>query len=504
MTLPRHIFFSWQSDTPNPVGRTMIENCLKRALATLKTGVEVDAAQRDLAVDRDTLDVPGSPPIMEIILPKIDRAAVFLSDLTYVTERSGGGRCPNPNVLIEHGWALKALSWRRVIGVMNTAMGHPDDYELPFDLRHARRPIFYHCPPDADASTRARARDELAKQLASALKAILGDQPVLAATQSAAPVEPHPHDVTLLERVHRQLPVALRRFLHQHSFGTPFVVAELDPLHEMNEDWVGAAYEFHDSVLQASFTDLRRAAKEFGELIGQRIYPMDRNPKFGWPKTDIDVARGVQPDTLEAIRTMNVKATQLSAAIDSFDRVARDRIRVAFSEHNESVRVSKNDDREEGAFVAMQELAFDAHRGALPEIVRRPRLTLRIVPLAAMEGRRLDPRLITKLQLRFPPSPHDRVQTDSDGKQWWSCAVPQPHPGMNPETSWRMRLVRPGCLEYQVTIGHRIDSDQDMLVDGRHLEGVIVGIWSAWPQLLLIWGLADQRSSPFPSTAWRT
>lgn len=32
------------------------------------------------------------------IFGKIDRAAVFLSDLTYVVERAGGGRPPNPNV----------------------------------------------------------------------------------------------------------------------------------------------------------------------------------------------------------------------------------------------------------------------------------------------------------------------------------------------------------------------------------------------------------------------
>lgn len=45
---------------------------------------------------------------------------------------------------------------------------------------------------------------------------------------------------------------------------------------------------------------------------------------------------------------------------------------------------------------------------------------------------------------------------------------------MNPETAWRMRLVRPGHLEYQATIGARIDDDPEILVDGRRLEGLIV------------------------------
>jgi hypothetical protein len=37
-----------------------------------------------------------------------------------------------------------------------------------------------------------------------------------------------------------------------------------------------------------------------------------------------------------------------------------------------------------------------------------------------------------------------------------------------------MRLVRPGYLEYQVTIGARIDDDPQILVDGRRLEALIV------------------------------
>jgi hypothetical protein len=110
-----------------------------------------------------------------------------------------------------------------------------------------------------------------------------------------------------------------------------------------------------------------------------------------------------------------------------------------------------------------------------PEIVTVPRLTLRLAPFEATEGGRLDPRRVAEAQLHFPPSRHERVKVDSDGRQWWSCAVPRPRgEAPNPETSWRMRLVRPGNLEYQVNIGHRIDDDPQILVDGRRLEAVIV------------------------------
>lgn len=472
--MPHHIFFSWQSDIPNRVGRSLIETCLERAIAVLQADADIDLADRDIAVDRDTLDVPGSPPIMETIFGKIDRAAVFLSDLTYVAERAGGGRIPNPNVCIEHGWALKALSWRRVVAVMNTAMGHPDEHELPFDVRHTRRPIFFSCPADADADARRETKEALTKQLVVALKAIFGDAATRAEVRGAAPADTHPHDVELLAQVHRQLPLGLRRFLHQHSFGTPFLLATLDPIHEMNADWIGAAYEFHDPLLQASFAELRKIAGGFGELILERIYAMDSNAKMGWPKTDLDVAHGVQPSTMEAIRDMNARATELSAAIDSFDRLARDRVRIATGVHA-NVAVAEPDPRQVEAEAALQALAFDAHRGALPEIVTRPRVTLRLVPFVASEGRRLDPGKVAEMQLRFPSSTEARVKTDSDGRQWWSCATPRRREeNMNPETPWRMRLVRPGHLEYQATIGERIDDDPDILVDGRRLEALIV------------------------------
>jgi hypothetical protein len=161
--MPHRIFFFWQSDTSNAVGRTMIEACLERAIGALQADVEIDLADRELSVNKDTLHVPGSPPIVDTIYGKIDQPAVFLSDLTCVALRPDGGGIPNPNVSIEHGWALKSPSSRRVISVMNTAMGHPDKHELPFDLRHIRRPICYACPP-TPTRTRRRAKEDLSKQ----------------------------------------------------------------------------------------------------------------------------------------------------------------------------------------------------------------------------------------------------------------------------------------------------------------------------------------------------
>jgi hypothetical protein len=475
--MTHHIFFSWQSDTPNRVGRSFIETCVGRAIGELQADADIDPADREMAVDRDTLDVPGMPPIVETIFGKIDRAAVFLSDLTYVAERAGGARTPNPNVCIEHGYALKALSWRRVIAVMNTAMGHPDQYDLPFDVRHTRRPISFDLAEGADAATRKAAADSLVRQLKAALKAVFGDVKARAAMAEPAPAEPHPHDVDLLGRVHHQLPQSLRQFLHQHSFGTPYSLATLDSVHEMNQDWVGGAFEFHDPAVQAAFAEVRRVARQFGGLVLERIHATRPNIEIGSPKTDEDLEKGVRPGTLKAIKAMDELATELSAAIDNFDRTARDRIRVASGAHAAAManNGAAEQVRKDVAETALNELAMDANRGGLPEIVTRPRVALRLAPFASGDGRRLDPGRVAEIQLRFPPNTEDRVATDSDGRQWWSCRTPRrAKANHNPETEWRMRLVRPGYLEYEAKIGARIDDDPQILVDGRQLEAIII------------------------------
>lgn len=66
---------------------------------------------------------------------------------------------------------------------------------------------------------------------------------------------------------------------------------------------------------------------------------------MGWPKTDHDVTHGMQLHTAQAIRGMNANATEFSAAIDSFDRLARDRLRIASGVHVQVTNVVEPDGR---------------------------------------------------------------------------------------------------------------------------------------------------------------
>src|SRR5258708_1432270 len=105
------VFFSWQSDRSSREGKNFIERALEIATKRISKDLQIEEDPRDpLKLDKDTLDVPGSPPIFDTIRKKIDRSAVFVADLTFVSKRPSGEPSPNPNVLIEYGYALKSLT----------------------------------------------------------------------------------------------------------------------------------------------------------------------------------------------------------------------------------------------------------------------------------------------------------------------------------------------------------------------------------------------------------
>jgi len=171
--MPQTIFFSWQADTSTLVGRNLIDRALEKALGRIGADTELEEAVRELEIDRDTKGVAGSPPIVDTIFKKIDAATVFLPDLTFVGRRLDERPTPNPNVLIEYGWALKSLTHGRVVPVMNTAFGEPTAESMPFDMRHLRYPILYHCPEDASEEDRRKAREGLSKALEASIRAVL-------------------------------------------------------------------------------------------------------------------------------------------------------------------------------------------------------------------------------------------------------------------------------------------------------------------------------------------
>ncbi|WP_338661313.1 hypothetical protein VQH23_13805 [Pararoseomonas sp. SCSIO 73927] len=178
------IFWSWQSDTHQPCGRYFVRNVLAELARDLNglDGAEdaerpdADALDEEVGeqgpplegdrveVDHDTQGVGGSPPIAETILRKIREAAVFVADVTPICTTPSGKRVPNPNVMVELGYAMNVLTHERIVLVMNQAEGAALKY-LPFDLRHWRAPVSYKLRKDATEETIREAAAALKPQL---------------------------------------------------------------------------------------------------------------------------------------------------------------------------------------------------------------------------------------------------------------------------------------------------------------------------------------------------
>src|SRR5512136_3119868 len=132
------IFFAWQLDTPSDLNKDFIWRALQDAAANL-----LDHAQPELSPrpEKDTEGISGNPNIVETIFRRISECSIFVADVTFVAETAKGKKTPNPNVLLELGYATRCISWDRTILVMNSTAGGGAD--LPFDMVQHRWPIEY-------------------------------------------------------------------------------------------------------------------------------------------------------------------------------------------------------------------------------------------------------------------------------------------------------------------------------------------------------------------------
>jgi hypothetical protein len=163
------IFYSWQSDSEAKYNRYFIERCINQAITNIKSS---DDIKIDPVLDRDTLNQPGSIPIVDTILKKIDSCGIFLSDVTIINPLSSERKMANPNVLMELGYATAKLGHTRVINVMNTVYGDPQENSqiLPFDIRHLRWPLRYSLNQYTQQVNEQR---NLASQIEVAIRAIV-------------------------------------------------------------------------------------------------------------------------------------------------------------------------------------------------------------------------------------------------------------------------------------------------------------------------------------------
>ncbi len=161
------VFYSWQSDLPNGTNRGFIEKALQEAATAIGGDASVEV---EPVIDRDTAGVPGTPDIAHTILDKIGKSDVFACDVSIINAAEESRQTPNPNVLVELGYALKSLGTSRIVLIMNTAFGGPE--LLPFDLRMKRVTPYEARSQDTDKS---KERQRLSCVLENALRAIISE-----------------------------------------------------------------------------------------------------------------------------------------------------------------------------------------------------------------------------------------------------------------------------------------------------------------------------------------
>lgn len=156
------VFYSWQSDLPIGTNRNYIEACINEAISKINRN---DDYIVDLNLDRDTKGIAGTPDIVNSIFKKIDKCDIFIADISIINKLSEGRKTPNPNVLLELGYASKVLGWDKIICLFNTSYGRIE--ELPFNLRF-RRPFAY----SIDKANKNKSRKSFVDYLTKAINDI--------------------------------------------------------------------------------------------------------------------------------------------------------------------------------------------------------------------------------------------------------------------------------------------------------------------------------------------
>jgi len=184
------LFYSWQSDLPSKSNHYLILDALRHAASK----IEKQRGDVMIVLDHATRGETGSVDIPSAIFKKISEADLFIGDISTINSKSKAGRkTPNPNVLIELGFAISQLGWSRIVMLFNKGFGDfPKD--LPFDLSKHRIGDFENLP-------------ELKNLLTQAIKIILDKQPSKPKNNNASDLDlekrKYKHDIRLVREMNK-------------------------------------------------------------------------------------------------------------------------------------------------------------------------------------------------------------------------------------------------------------------------------------------------------------
>ncbi|MFD2744036.1 MULTISPECIES: hypothetical protein [Sphingobacterium] len=175
------IFYSWQTTTNTKYNKNFILTCLEKAVK--KVNKKPELKDIEFIILEGVRGEPGSPQVASKITDeRIPNSDIFIADLSVVNHISGFKKFirkivndkfkpfQNNNVINEHGVANNAIGLEKMIGVLNSEYGSPNENpeNIPFDLRHIRFPIEYRY--SEKTKDKAKMQTDFVNDLANAIK----------------------------------------------------------------------------------------------------------------------------------------------------------------------------------------------------------------------------------------------------------------------------------------------------------------------------------------------
>lgn len=244
-----NIFYSWQSDLDPKLTRYYFKNAIEAA----RQKIEEEGSEHSLVLHEATSNLPGSPEIVSTILQKISNCHVFICDVSLSKYGEKGKFSPNPNVLLELGYAIKCIGWERIILLFNSHFG--DIKALPFDIPDRRVTSIDIVDP--------KAKDVLSRFnsiIYNAIKIILDKNPVIPSDRDMSYEDEHDLEFAR-EFVEYIPPVVFKRFIERApDYLSQDIISRFDGY----EDHVAIA-DFHifDSNISTLFYDFMKKMKPY-------------------------------------------------------------------------------------------------------------------------------------------------------------------------------------------------------------------------------------------------
>jgi len=175
------IFYSWQTTTNTKYNKNFIYSCIEKAVK--KVNKKPELRDVEFVILEGVRGEPGSPQVASKITDeRIPNSDIFIADLSVVNHISRFKKFvrkivndkfkpfQNNNVINEHGVANNAIGLEKMIGVLNSEYGSPNENpeNIPFDLRHTRFPIEYKY--SEKTKDKDRMQTDFVNDLANAIK----------------------------------------------------------------------------------------------------------------------------------------------------------------------------------------------------------------------------------------------------------------------------------------------------------------------------------------------